>query len=174
LSRNVFPAPPVVDALYLHRRPDQPLFKDSQRYCCSDPYFPRAVLHGMTPCHCRHSAETGLRQLSTFPIFRCRDVDLGWNFHSAEVLGSIFMGILISRSTWFLWQSCNFFAGSNYVVMNLAADLGACLYPVVLFFFGKKFHSTVLASFCALVLIFRQRNAIVLASSFLFSQPSFL
>lgn len=66
-------------------------------------------------------------------------------------LYSIFLAIL------------HFFAGSNYTVMTWLQILFLALIPVILFHLGEKFHSTAFGIFLSIILIIRQRNAIVLS-----------
>jgi hypothetical protein len=56
------------------------------------------------------------------------------------------------------------FAGYNYSLMTWLQILILAFIPVILFLLGKKFHSTAFGIFLSLVIILRQRNAIVLAN----------
>jgi hypothetical protein len=56
------------------------------------------------------------------------------------------------------------FAGYNYIIMTWLQILILAFIPVILFLLGKKFHSTAFGIFLSLVLIIRQRNAIVLSA----------
>ena len=55
------------------------------------------------------------------------------------------------------------FAGSNYTILTWLQILILAFIPVILFLLGSKFHSTAFGIFLSLVLIIRQRNAIVLS-----------
>lgn len=55
------------------------------------------------------------------------------------------------------------FAGSNYTVLTWLQILILAFIPVILFLLGSKFHSTAFGIFLSLVMIIRQRNAIVLS-----------
>jgi hypothetical protein len=55
------------------------------------------------------------------------------------------------------------FAGFDYKVMTWLQVLFLALIPVILFLLGTKFHSPAFGVFLSLVLIIRQRNAIVLS-----------
>jgi hypothetical protein len=57
----------------------------------------------------------------------------------------------------------HFFAGSNYTIMTWMQILILAFIPVILFYLGVKFHSTAFGIFLSLILIIRQRNAIVLS-----------
>ena len=57
----------------------------------------------------------------------------------------------------------HFFAGSNYAIMTWLQILVLAFIPVILFLLGRKFHSTAFGIFLSLVLILRQRNAIILS-----------
>jgi hypothetical protein len=66
-------------------------------------------------------------------------------------LYSIFLAIL------------HFFAGSNYTIMTWLQILVLAFIPVILYFLGEKFHSSAFGIFLSIILILRQRNAIVLS-----------
>ncbi len=57
----------------------------------------------------------------------------------------------------------HFFAGSNYMIMTWLQILVLAFIPVILYFLGEKFHSPIFGIFLSIILIIRQRNAIVLS-----------
>jgi hypothetical protein len=78
----------------------------------------------------------------------------GINYHNNEnPLFVVFMAIL------------HFLAGFDYKLMTWLQVLVLAFIPVIFFLLGKKFHSTAFGVFLALVLIIRQRNAIVLSTT---------
>jgi hypothetical protein len=66
-------------------------------------------------------------------------------------LYSIFLAIL------------HIFAGSSYTIMTWLQILVLAFIPVGLYFLGEKFHSPIFGIFLSVILIIRQRNAIVLS-----------
>jgi hypothetical protein len=153
--------------------PDQPLLKIARRYWLLPILiFLVAVLAwGLTPLPLQHfSLKPAAPSYQPFPFSDARDVDLG-GISILRGFGIHFYGYTDKPLDMVFMAIMHFFAGSNYVVMTWLQILVLAFIPVVLFFFGKKFHSTVFGVFLALVLIFRQRNAIVLASSFFSVNP---
>jgi hypothetical protein len=57
----------------------------------------------------------------------------------------------------------HFFAGFNYTIMTWLQILILAFIPVILFTLGEKFHNTAFGIFLSLVIIIRQRNAIILS-----------
>ena len=55
------------------------------------------------------------------------------------------------------------FAGNNYTTLQWAQICALALIPVVLFFFGKKIHSSLFGLVLSAIIILQQRNAIVLS-----------
>jgi hypothetical protein len=145
---------------------DQPLIKFIKIYWLIPIliFLTAILVWGFTPLPIQHFAlEPAAPSYQPFPFSDARVHDVGgisilrgsgidFYGYTDKPLYMVFMAIL------------HFFARSNYTVMTWLQILVLAFIPVILFFFGKKFHSTVFGVFLALVMIIRQRNAIVLAS----------
>ncbi len=123
-------------------------------------FLAAVLVWGFTPM-LRHffSLEPAAPSYQPFPYSDARTYDLGAisilrgygiSFYGLP-LYSIFLAVL------------HFFAGSNYTLMTWLQILFLALIPVILFLLGEKFHSTAFGIFLSIVLILRQRNAIVLS-----------
>lgn len=120
------------------------------------------LVWGLTPMlFSPFSLAPGAPTYQPIPFYDARIYDLGGisifrghginYYYNENPLFEVFMAVL------------HFFAGFDYKLMIWLQVLLLAFIPVILFFLGKKFHSTALGIFLSLVLITRQRNAIVLS-----------
>ncbi len=148
------------------REQEQPIMKSVKRYrLIPILIFLTAVLAwGLTPMLSHHfSLMPAAPAYQPFPFDDARLYDVGsisilrgygifFYSYSDKPLYLVFLAILHT------------FAGLNYALMIWLQILVLAFIPVVLFLLGEKFHSTAFGIFLSLVLIIRQRNAIVLSS----------
>ena len=122
------------------------------------------LLWGLTPLlSSPFSLAPGPPTFQPIPYYDARIYDVagisifrgyGINYYNNEnPLFVVFMAVL------------HFFAGFDYKLMIWLQVLVLAFIPVILFLLGKKFHSTAFGVFLSLVLIIRQRNAIVLSTT---------
>lgn len=143
---------------------DRSFLKIAEKYLLPILIFLTAVLvWGLTPLPGNFfSLAPSAPSYQPFPLSDARFHDLGGisilqgfgiYFHQNydKPLYMVFLAIL------------HIFAGSNYTIMTWLQILILAFIPVVLFLLGSKFHSTAFGIFLSLVLIIRQRNAIVLS-----------
>ncbi len=126
-------------------------------------YLIAALAWGLTPLLKHYfSLEPAAPSYQPFPYDDARIYDLGgisilrgygiyFYKYTDKPLYHVFLAIL------------HFFAGNNYWIMTWLQILVLAFIPVILFLLGEKFHSTAFGIFLSLVLIIRQRNAIVLS-----------
>ena len=125
-------------------------------------FFTAVLVWGLTPLQFNaFSLSPGAPSYQPFPYYDARVYDLGGI--------SIFRGFGIKYGNnenpliLVFLAILHFLAGFNYKLMAWLQILVLAFIPVILFLFGKKFHSTAFGIFLSLVLIIRQRNAIILA-----------
>lgn len=137
-------------------------------------YFGTVLVWGLTPM-LRHyfSFQPTFPTFQPLPWSDARWVDLGGlsilkgygiNFHnpSDKPLYMVFLAIL------------HLFAGNNYSLISWLQILVLSLTPVILFFLGKKFYNQSFGLFLAVIMIIRQRNAIVLSYKIASVNPKLL
>jgi hypothetical protein len=126
--------------------------------------FLTAVLAwGLTPMLTHHFfLESGAPIYQPFPFSDARVHDLG-GISILQGYGIYFYGYTDKPLYMVFMAILHFFAGYNYSFMTWLQILILAFIPVILFFLGEKFHSTSFGIFLSLVLIIRQRNAIVLS-----------
>ncbi|MFH2039328.1 MAG: hypothetical protein ABIJ65_07820, partial [Chloroflexota bacterium] len=137
-------------------------------------YFGTVLVWGLTPM-LKHffSLQPTMPTFQPFPWSDARWLDLGGlsilkgygiNFHhpSDKPLYMVFLAAL------------HLIAGSNYSLITWLQILVVSLTPVILFFFGKKFYNPSFGFFLALIMILRQRNAIVLSYKIASVNPKLL
>ena len=137
-------------------------------------YFGTVLVWGLTPMLKHYfSLQPTLPTFQPFPWSDARWLDLGGlsilkgygiNFHhtSDKPLYMVFLSAL------------HLIAGSNYSLMTWLQIFVISLTPVILFIFGKKFYNQSFGFFLALILILRQRNAIVLSYKIASVNPKLL
>jgi hypothetical protein len=143
----------------------QPFWKIINRYrLISILIFLTAVLvWGLTPM-LRHffSLEPAAPSYQPFPYSDARLYDLG----GISILRGygIYFHQSADKSLYMVFLAfLHFFASSNYMIMTWLQILILSFIPAILFYLGAKFHSTAFGIFLSIVLILRQRNAIVLS-----------
>ena len=144
---------------------DHPFLKFIQKYqLIPILIFIVAVLAwGLTPMVRQYfSLEPTAPSYQPFPYSDARIHDLG-GISILQGYGIYFYGYTDKPLYMVFLAILHFFAGFNYLLMTWLQILILAFIPVILFRFGEKFHSTVFGVFLALVLIIRQRNAIVLS-----------
>jgi hypothetical protein len=127
-------------------------------------YIVTVLVWGLTPM-LRHafSLEPGAPSYQPFPYSDARLYDLGGI--------SIFRGYGISffrsydKPLYLVFLAVlHFFAGYNYTLMTWLQILVLAFGPVILYLLGRQFHSPAFGVFLSILLILRQRNAMLLSS----------
>ncbi|MGB8213935.1 MAG: hypothetical protein WCE68_10295 [Anaerolineales bacterium] len=152
---------------------DQPLLKIVKKYRLLPIliFLTAFLVWGLTPMLWHFfSLQPAPPSYQPFPFSDARTNDLG----GISILRGygIYFYSLTDKPLYLVFMAIlHFFAGFNYTLMTWLQILVLAFIPVILFLLGKRFHSTIFGIFLSLVLIFRQRNSIVLSTTVSSTNP---
>lgn len=137
-------------------------------------YAAAVVLWGTTPM-LKHffSLEPSLLNQQPFPYSDARVHDLG-AISIVKGDGIYFHGYTDKPLYMVFLAFLHLIAGNNYTLLTWLQICVLAFTPVILFQFGKKFHSTLFGTVLAALVILQQRNAIVLSYKVASANPKLL
>jgi hypothetical protein len=128
-------------------------------------YIVTVLVWGLTPLNSHYfSLEPTAPNFQPFPYSDARVHDLG----AISILfgnGIYFHGFTDKPLYMVIVAIYHLFAGNDYVLLTWVQIIFLAFIPVIAYYLGKKFHSSIFGILLATFLIIQQRNAIVLSKN---------